>query len=1548
MFKYLNLRIAPLLLAAATTATLSPNCARADGPIWPANQLLPTFPTPAANLDCIDVSSSSAAEIDLFASLEGIVNRTQPRIACVSSVDSEGKFIWLSLHNLPYTLVSGYTAIMKYQTNVAGLVVTDPAQPDTLNLATTIAGVSNLLICDPSLLTTLTNPPYSLPIGQDLRGKFSNKYQIYGYLYTNYWPQCTHRMITGLYTNIHGELRDYLVALKVATVWLDPGTLNFSDKNTLAPFLNDMTALNGIYTGWWPDEGNGLNWIAQYGIPVLASDYFRNASVFSGIPRTINVPDIPPPPPLTNKVYVALILSDGDNIQYMQHVMKIDWDKTVRGSIPIGWTVSPLAADLDPVMLNHYWNTATTNDCLISGPSGAGYCHIQNWSSANIAGLTRISDSYLQRGGIRVITIWDQVTTGVARSFATNCPSLLGLTDQSGGNYTSVNLGLRTIGLSPAYSSTVSDILTGITNAANSWNGVSPMFIAAQAVVWSLGPSDLKTIASALDPNKYVIVRPDHLFMLNNQLAGNPLAVTKSPVAFGSASAALKGFVIPNGPSATAWFEWGTNLNYGSKTTSTNVSGKSLVNVSTGIGGLLPGVTYHYRVAVSNALGVVRGVDKTYKTSGILKVWGDGSLGQTNVPPGLSNIVGISCGANHGLALKNDGSVFAWGDNSFNQTNVPPALANVVQVAAGAQHSVALASGAVVVWGDYSLGQTNVPAGLGNVVEVAAGGYHTLALKADGTVIAWGSNNLGQTNVPVGLSNVVSAAAGKYHSLALKADGTVVCWGNTSFGLTSVPAGLSQVVAVSAGDAHNLALKADGISPANLFPAVRWVADALTVGDGAAVSAWSDGVAGKNAAQSSPGNQPIFHTNVLNGHGVIRFSGASSQYLTVTAADSPISGASDFTLVTVMKSSTPGLSSSSFFQNTGVLGCEQPGSVADWALCLNGNQLGAGLGAGASGCSADVSLYGGNVTDGKPHVVAYERSAGTIRIYVDGAIVAVQNSLCTGTRGGYDFQIGAMTTGSGYFTGDIAEIQLYNRALSISEMATVTTTLAGAYGMGGVAGAPQARWVADSLSGSDGSFISAWTDSLSGRTATQANAGNRPRLYSNIVNGHKIVRFAAVSSQYLTVAVTNSPFSAAGSFTAIVVLKTSTLGNSSSLFYQNTGLLGAEQSGVVADWAMCINNSQLGAGLGAGGSACGPDLSLYGGNVTDGVPHIAMWVRSGDTMTLYVDGVMVASQSGLCSAARGNYPFQIGAMAPGLNYFTGDIAEIQLYDRALNSSEISSANETLAATYNIGGAARNVVVWGSNSNGQTNVPPGLTNLVTAASGSLFNLALKKDGSFLGWGDNSSGQTSILPGLTNVSAIAGGSGFAAGLGNQTPLANNLAVSGYLNHDLTFALPGVDPDGNPLSFRVLSLPLSGSLYQYSSGARGAPITLPNTTVSDPAGQVVFAPAPGESGSPYATFTFVTADAFYNSAAAQATIGIGLPSAPQFSDSYSISADGSFGLSFSGSSNATYSVWASTNLVDWSILGTATEAGPGWYQFSDVTATNWPSRFYRAGAP
>ncbi len=587
------------VVSLSVTTNMAPS-QNMTGIFWPENHYLPTFAPPAPRVDCVDMDLASAAEQALFVSLEGIVNRTQPQLACVSS-SGEGEFTWLNIHKVDYDTMDGFDAILKYKSNVTGLVVTDPAQPDTLNLATTIAGVKNELIADPTLLKALTNAPYDLTVNDDLRGKFTSADQVYGYLYTNYWSQCTHRIIAGMETGNDWNLRDYLISVKSAVVWLDPGAVS-SDANVLNLFLSNMAPVDSIYLGWWPNEGADMNWIAQYGIPVMASDDFVNASVYSGVASPISVPPMPPPPPLQNKVYVSMTLSDGDNAQYMEHAMYINWQSSARGTVPIGWTVQPLTVDFDPAMLDYYWTTATTNDCLVAGPSGAGYTHMEYWSNGNVENYTRAASPYLQRSGIRIASVWDNISTATGDAFATNCPSLLGIFDQNDGYFTTRYQALAGFGFpsSGSYSSSVSSLVNAITNTAASWNGLSPMFIAVQGVAWSVTPADCQAIAAAVDPSRFVFVRPDQQFLLYQESLGNgkggaPPYLTTPPASQFAAIGDSAAFSAVASGTAPLSYQWRFN--------GTNIAGATSGVYQ--IADVMPSKAGNYQVVVANAFGSV-------------------------------------------------------------------------------------------------------------------------------------------------------------------------------------------------------------------------------------------------------------------------------------------------------------------------------------------------------------------------------------------------------------------------------------------------------------------------------------------------------------------------------------------------------------------------------------------------------------------------------------------------------------------------------------------------------------------------------------------------------------------------------------------------------------------------------------------------------------------------------------------------------------------------------------------------------------------------------
>ena len=96
---------------------------------------------------------------------------------------------------------------------------------------------------------------------------------------------------------------------------------------------------------------------------------------------------------------------------------------------------------------------------------------------------------------------------------------------------------------------------------------------------------------------------------------GAPEVVTGPATQLGPTSATLGGSVDPNGRSTGWWIEYGTTTRYGARTdTQSAGSGASPVAVSLRVGGLRPGVTYHFRVVGSSDLGTTRGSDRSFRT----------------------------------------------------------------------------------------------------------------------------------------------------------------------------------------------------------------------------------------------------------------------------------------------------------------------------------------------------------------------------------------------------------------------------------------------------------------------------------------------------------------------------------------------------------------------------------------------------------------------------------------------------------------------------------------------------------------------------------------------------------------------------------------------------------------------------------------------------------------------------------------------------------------------------------------------------------------------
>ena len=135
-------------------------------------RLLPAFGRPK-HLHYGDVSKLGGGDQTLLTTLQGVVNRTQPELyfsydtGTMSTPDAK----WLADMHLPTTTYPNpLDLVAKYRHRVRGAIIHDPAVPDSLNVATTLAGLESAVVADAAQAKA-----HGLRIVKDLRGMFDDE-----------------------------------------------------------------------------------------------------------------------------------------------------------------------------------------------------------------------------------------------------------------------------------------------------------------------------------------------------------------------------------------------------------------------------------------------------------------------------------------------------------------------------------------------------------------------------------------------------------------------------------------------------------------------------------------------------------------------------------------------------------------------------------------------------------------------------------------------------------------------------------------------------------------------------------------------------------------------------------------------------------------------------------------------------------------------------------------------------------------------------------------------------------------------------------------------------------------------------------------------------------------------------------------------------------------------------------------------------------------------------------------------------------------------------
>jgi len=557
-------RIVLLLALVGLAAHPAVWAARANTRAWPKDQALPHFAA-AQHLDVADVSSLSGDQQLLFNTLEGIVNRTQPRIYLLWNAD-EGRRTWLAtLHTefgIPVSEVANpWSLLARYRSSISGVVVYDPAVPDSINVATSLAGVDNTVVASPTLAARLEGAPYGLPVVEDLRGRFASRLDAYRWEYQHLWVPnvVTHRMLVGLPplqspsvhladvgainvplepvydtgvlgVNPFASLRDYSVAARALVVWLDHNEP--AERLLLEQILSGMppdSPYLGTHAGDVAGEITIVALLSSHSVYEVAADYFNNGSVFGGIrPPLAPVPSAPAAPRLEkNKIYVTFTMSDGDNIQYDQRRLRKIWDNPARGRVPINWTISPLLVDAAPAILDYYRRSATANDLFMAGPSGAGYSYPSSWPGDTFPSFTRQTGRYSRQTSMTTVDILNApdgvrlpLSNAAARDYVRDVgPKGMMLnynffhechTDNVIVDGTPITTGCIVSSSSNAQGEAEFDIFQQAQRCPP-----GPCFISIEFTAWNVTPADVAAVKASLATNpRYEVVRADQYFDL--------------------------------------------------------------------------------------------------------------------------------------------------------------------------------------------------------------------------------------------------------------------------------------------------------------------------------------------------------------------------------------------------------------------------------------------------------------------------------------------------------------------------------------------------------------------------------------------------------------------------------------------------------------------------------------------------------------------------------------------------------------------------------------------------------------------------------------------------------------------------------------------------------------------------------------------------------------------------------------------------------------------------------------------------------------------------
>jgi hypothetical protein len=303
----------------------------------------------------------------LAITLQGLANRTQPRIwmragsmyqIIQGQLENEGSHF--------HEVKSVWELLKVFRNEVKGAILCNVNSP-SMNVATSLCGPMNAVALDESLQSLAeTN---GLKILLDAR-QMDEKQTFRRYRDRFAKGIALEQTVEG---NGPAFVRDYAVAHNAFTYYTQDHTFRKEVAKEVGP--------EAIFYGWGPDEYGWIEDLSSENATGVGSDWNVNLSALQHIPahKPLHRPKRPLPKKEDGVRYVAFVMTDGDNIQWLCGSFVGNsryWGSPLRGSFPMTWEISPMLTLTAPRVLEYLYETAKENEGFVTGAGVPGYTYI--------------------------------------------------------------------------------------------------------------------------------------------------------------------------------------------------------------------------------------------------------------------------------------------------------------------------------------------------------------------------------------------------------------------------------------------------------------------------------------------------------------------------------------------------------------------------------------------------------------------------------------------------------------------------------------------------------------------------------------------------------------------------------------------------------------------------------------------------------------------------------------------------------------------------------------------------------------------------------------------------------------------------------------------------------------------------------------------------------------------------------------------------------------------------------------------------------------------